>query len=101
MMWVHTVTVETFTGTSGYGADTFAAGVQVTGFLDGARKLVRAATGEQIISESTFYTDPSNAARFTPDSRVTASGVVSRVIKANLNDSGALLLPDHLAVTLT
>lgn len=98
--YVHTITVETLLGTGPYG-DVFAAPVTVTGFLDGVRRLVRNSTGEQVVSESTFYTTPDKSGLFTPDSRVTADGAVSRVIKVNLNDSGPPGLPDHLAVTLT
>lgn len=105
--YVDIAVVETITGTTGYGVDVFAAPVTLdpaTGngcYVDDGRRLVRSTTGEQVISESTLYTDPSNAALFTPNSRVTVDGIVSRVIKANLNDSGPLGLPDHLAVTLT
>lgn len=96
---IHTVTVETLTGAGAYG-DVFAAPVTVTGFMDGTRRLVRDKSGQQVVSESTFFTAISNAALFTTDTKVTVAGVVSRVIKANVNDSGALDLPDHVAVNL-
>ena len=105
--YVHTAIVETFTGTSGYGVDQFAAPVTLDPaagngcFIDDTRRLVRSSDGEQVISETTLYTFPSNADLFTPNSRVTINGAVSRVITKNLNDSGALGLPDHVAVTLT
>ncbi|UFS59475.1 hypothetical protein [Subtercola endophyticus] len=99
--WQHTVTVATLQGNGANGA-VKADPVPVLGFLDGSRKLVRSATGEQVVSESTFYCPPANAALFLPDSLVTCpDGSVSTVIKANLNDSGGLGLPDHLAVALT
>lgn len=111
--WVHTATVETYQGAGAYG-DLFAAPVTITCFADDARRVVRNASGEQVVSESTLYTDASNAALFTTDTRVTIwpDGVnttdsddlapprPSRVIKANANDSGPLGLPDHVAVTL-
>lgn len=99
--YVHTATVEMFLGTSGYGEDLFAAPVTLSGFADDSRKLVRGKDGEQIVSESTFYTYPVNAPAFVADSRVTIRGNVSRVIKTNLNDSEDLDLPDHVAVSLT
>jgi hypothetical protein len=99
--YIHTLTVEMYLGTSGYGEDLFAAPVTIVGFADAARHLVRSATGEQVVSESTFVTYPINAPVFAPDSRVTFNGTVSRVIKTNLGDSGALSLPDHVAVSLT
>jgi len=104
--YVHTVTVEPFLGTSGYGEDLFAPAVTLSPdtdngvFLDDSRHLVRDATGEQVVSESTLYTYPAAAALFNPGARVTANGVVSRVIRSNLNDSGTLDLPDHVAVSL-
>lgn len=99
--YVHTVTVETYLGTNGYGVDAFADPVSVTGFLNDARHLVRTATSEQVISESQFYTHPENGALFTAESRVTADGVVSRVIRTNVNTSGTLELPDHAVISLT
>lgn len=105
--YVHTVTVEPFLGTSGYGEDMFGPASTLSPdtengvFLDDSRKLVRDATGEQVVSESTLYTYPTAAALFNPGARVTSSaGVVSRVIRANVNDSGSLDLPDHVAVSL-
>ena len=105
--YVHTAIVETFLGTSGYGEDLFDPPVTLSPdtnsgcFLDDTRHLVRSSTGEQMVSESTLYTFPTAAALFVPNSRVTVRGNQSRVIKANLNESGDLDLPDHLAVTLT
>lgn len=103
--FVHTITVETFTGTTGYGVDVFDAPVELAPpngcWVDGSRKLVRNSAGEQVVSETTIATFNSNAALFTPDSKVTINGVISRVIKANAGDSGSLNLPtDHLEVNL-
>lgn len=99
--YVHTAIVEMFLGTSGYGVDMFAAPVTVDCFAADSRKLIRDASGEQVVSESTLYTYPTNAPLFVADSRVTVNGNVSRVIRTNLNDSGPLNLPDHVAVSLT
>jgi hypothetical protein len=98
--WVHTVSVEMFLGAGAYG-DIYAAPVNVLGFMDGSRKLVRGANGEQVVSESTFYTYPITGPLFATDSRVTQGTEVSYVIKNNTNDSGALGLPDHAAINLT
>lgn len=102
--FVHTVTVETFLGTSGYGVDQFAAPVTLSPpngcFVDNARHLVRSTTAEEVLSEATLYTFVANAALFAPNSRVTVNGVQTRVIKTNPNTSGSLRLPDHVAVTL-
>lgn len=99
--YVHSVTVETYQGTNGYGEDVFAAPVTVTGFLDDTRHLVRSQTAEQVVSEAQFYTHPENGALFTADSRVTVDGVTSRVIRTNVNTSGSLELPDHAVISLT
>ena len=107
--YVHTATVEKFLGETGYGVDTFAPPVVLSPnnapangvFADDSRRLVRNKDGEQVVSETTLYTYPAAAPYFTPDSKVTIDGKVSRVIKTNLNTSGDLDLPDHLAVTLT
>lgn len=110
--FVHTATVETFQGTSGYGMDVFAAPVTVPCLTDDARKLVRSKTGEEVVSETTLYTSAADGALFTTGSRVTlptsvdtADGDplparISRVIKVNVNDSGPLGLPDHAEVNL-
>jgi len=106
-LYVHTVVVETFTGTSGYGVDQFAAPVTLdpatgTGcFVDPSSELVRTSDTETVVSSTTVYTYPAAAPLFTVNSRVTIDGVVSRVIRANLNTSGTLGLPDHVAVKLT
>ena len=110
--FVHTATVETFQGTNGYGQDVFAAPVTVPCFTDDSRRLVRDKTGAEVVSETTLFTSAADGALFTTNSRVTlptatdtADGDplpprVSRVIKANINDSGPLKLPDHAEVNL-
>lgn len=105
--YVHTAIVETFQGTNGYGEDQYATPVTLDPdagngcFIVDGRHLVRTRDGEQVISETQLYTYPSNAPLFLPGSRVTVNGNVSLVIRANLNTSGNLDLPDHVAVSLT
>jgi hypothetical protein len=96
---IHSVTVETFEASGAFG-DVFADPVTVSGFMDGSRRLVRNATGEEVVSESTFFANVTYGPLFTPDSKVTFGSTVSRVINANTNDSGILDLPDHIAVNL-
>lgn len=98
--FVHTITAEMFTGTNGHGEDTFAAAVTVVGLMDGARKLIRGADGDEVVSEATFFTYPVNAPLFVAESRVTYNGDVSRVVKTSVNDAPGLNLPDHVAVNL-
>ncbi|QDZ15782.1 hypothetical protein [Humibacter ginsenosidimutans] len=105
--YIQTAIVETCQGTNGYGEDIFASAVTLDPaadngcWIDDTRHLVRSTDGEQVMSESTLYTYPANAPLFAPNSRVTVNGDVSRVIKTNLNTSGDLDLPDHVAVSLT
>ena len=99
--FVHTVTVETYLGTNGYGEDVFDTPVSVDGFLLESRRLVRDKTGAQVVSGSTFHAAPADAAQFLPDSKVTVNGNATRVITCALNTSGDLDLPDHMAAALT
>lgn len=103
--FVHTVTVETFLGTNGYGEDVFDVPVILAPpngcWVDNASKLVLNKDGVEVVSETSIGTATANAPLFTPESRVTINGVISRVIKANNGDSGPLNLPtDHLEVNL-
>ena len=97
--YIHTVAVETYEG-SGAAGDVYALPQYVTGFLEGQVKLIRDATGQQVVASSRFFTDTEYAGIFTPDSRVTIDGRVSYVISQNRNDSGALHLPDHAEIYL-
>lgn len=105
--YVHTASVEMWLGTNGLGEDVLAGAVTIVGFADTARHLVRSsnsqrsADGEQIVSESTFVTYPISEPVFVENSRVTINGHESRVIRTSLGDSGALELPDHVAISLT
>lgn len=105
--FVHTVTVETYQGTNGYGKDIFATPVTLsptTGngcMVESVRRLVRDRNGEQVNSETTVYAATDAAALFVPDSRVTIRGVQSRVIRAGVNELDALDLPSHIVVSLT
>lgn len=99
--YVHTATVETFTGAGAFG-DTYASPQTIACYADDTRKLVRDSTGEQVVSETTLYTYPQFGGLFTPETKVTlAGGRTALVVKTNTNDSGALGLPDHVAVSLT
>lgn len=106
--YVHTATVETCTGTNGYGEDIYADQVVLEPpngcFIDDTQHLVSGATGEQVVSNTTLYTFPANASLFTPNTRVTWASsrgtVTGRVIKTNSNEAPGLNLPDHVAVTL-
>ncbi|WP_076260869.1 hypothetical protein [Intrasporangium flavum] len=94
-----TVTVRTKTG-SGANGDIFGASVDRDVFLEDSRKLVRDATGEQVVSETTLYADVADAAVFTPDSKVALPGRTARVLLAKRHVIGDPDV-DHLEVTLT
>lgn len=105
--YVHTITVQTRTGSGSYG-DVFAAPVTLspatdTGvFADDKRKLVRSSTGAEVISETTIYGRTTAAEVLLEGSLVTLpSGRVATVITTALLDSGGMDLPDHTAATLT
>jgi hypothetical protein len=100
LFFVHTVSAETFEGTGAYG-DSYGAPVSVTCFVDDGAHLVRNKTGEEVVSSTTVYAPPSQAAALALESRVTVNGRVAYVIAVNSRDSGGLGLPDHVEVHLT
>jgi hypothetical protein len=98
---VHTVTVETKSGEDPWGNVNTTVSDPITGFLDDTRQLVRSASGDQVVAESTFYTGEEHRDLFKPESLVNLPDRVSTVIRCKTADSGPLDLPDHIAVTLT
>lgn len=95
----HTITVEAYEGSGPYG-DTYAAGVEVTCFVDQKRKLVRAPDGSQVVSSSTVFAPLDTAA--PPRSRVTLpDGQKTLVIgTAQRRAAGITEAPEHLEITL-
>lgn len=98
---VHTVRVETKSGEDPWGNTNTALSEPIPGFLNDSRELVRSATGDQVVSETTFYTGKEHKDLFPPESLVHLPDRVSTVIRCAVADSGPLDLPDHIAVTLT
>ena len=98
--YVHTVSVETKTGTGAYG-DVYAAPVNVACWLEPKRRLVRNRDGQEILSSSFLSCPVTEASRFEPDSKVTHDGHTAYVIGVNTFTSGPLELPDHLEIDLT
>lgn len=94
----HTAVIEPYEGSGGLG-DVYGDPVTVRGFADDKRRLVRDATGEQVVSETTFYCRLDTVA--PPGSRVTVNGRTVHVIQALRRDGGGLPTPDHLEVVLT
>jgi hypothetical protein len=98
---VHTVTVETKSGEDPFGNVNTVTSDPIAGFLDDSRALVRNASGDQAVSESTFYTGKEHQSLFAPESLVHLPDRTATVIRCKLADSGPLGLPDHIAVVLT
>lgn len=98
---IHPVTVETKREEGPWGNTHSPESDPVMGFLDDSRALVRNASGDQVVSESTFYTGKEHKDLFAPESLVHLPDRVSTVIRCKVADSGPLQLPDHIAVTLT
>jgi|GEM_PF-1720246 len=108
VFFIHTATVETFTGTGAYG-DAYAAPVVVKGFLDDGVVLVRTGTSEQQEQKSIFYAPLTFVYQgvqyvswdvFMPDSQVTVNGRACHVSERRSRDGGSLGLPDHIEVDL-
>lgn len=98
--YVHTVTVETKTGTGAYG-DVYAEPVDVDCWLEPKRRLVRNKDGQEVLSSSFLSCPVPEEPKFVPDSKVTHNGHTALVIGVNTLTSGALQLPDHLEIDLT
>lgn len=98
---IHPVTVETYAGEDSWGNTHASVSDPVFGFFNDERKLVRAASGDQVVSESQFITDKEHEALFVPESIVHYRGKTSTVIGCSFHDSGDMELPDHIEVTLT
>jgi len=99
--YVHTISVQTLTGTGGMG-DTYADPVDRACFVDDKRRLVRSSSGEEVTSETTIFGPPALSEVVVAESLVTLpSGRVATVITTSNLDSGAMDLPDHFEANLT
>lgn len=100
----HTLTVEPFLGQAGSGEALYGATFTLEGFCDAKVRKVRVPmtpsnTGDEVISEATFYTDPGPT--IPTDSRVTLpSGRQSRVLAVLDRDGGSLPVPSHLEIVI-
>jgi len=99
-MFVHTITVEKYLGEGGNGTS-YAEPLDVPCFIDGGVKVVRTATGEQVVANAPVYAPLEHAATLVAESRVTIRGATARVLAATVYESGDLDLPDHVQITLT
>jgi hypothetical protein len=74
-----TVTVETLKGHGGRGA-IFETSEEVRVRVDYKRRVIRNPAGVDVISDATLEADPSDAAKFTPESKVTIDGRAMKVL---------------------
>jgi hypothetical protein len=98
--WVHVATVETYQGVTGSGVALYAVASDVPCYIERQASLVRASDGEQVVSSTQVYVDPSLSALFTDKTRVTIDGVTSTVIAVSAFTSSGLDLPDHTVAAL-
>lgn len=95
----HTATVTPYLGISGTGEDLYGAPIVISGFCEDKVRQVRDHEGAEVVSSSTFYTDPGPSV--PPRSEITLpSGRVSRVIIAADFDGGDLPVPSHLEISV-
>ena len=78
-MFRDTVSVETYSGESAYGA-IYADPADVLSKVSMQRQLVRNSDGAEVVSEMTLYTLPADEDKFPPESRVTYATRVSTVL---------------------
>jgi hypothetical protein len=92
----HTVTVEPWEGSGGYG-DIWGAPFTMACFVEDKRRLVRADDGSEVVSEATVY---ANRGPSIPNrSRITLpSGRTPLVITVSDFDGGTLPVPSHLEI---
>ena len=77
-----TVHVETYGGPGAYGP-LFASSVSVRCNVDNTVRLVRSASGEEVVSQATLLVHPADASLFTPESRVAVDARKSLVISSS------------------
>lgn len=101
--WVHTTDVQRFAGSGSEGDTWDAVAEGVPCFISDKRRLVRAGTGEQVVSETTVLY-PKTTADIPVDSLITLpalfGGRTSTVLAVSRHDGGGLPTPDHLEVAI-
>lgn len=94
---IHTASVEV-RRPGGMYDDTFDPPITVVGLAQTDRKLVRSATGEEVVSSGTFWCDPD--IDITEGSRITVLGRTSFALAVGVNQGPGHRI-DHLEVTLS
>lgn len=100
-LWLmpHTVTVETYLGDNAMG-DSYRPARAVRCSIDDRRQLVRAASGDEVVSETSLRTSLAEESRFTLESRVVVNGRRTYVLSTSRQELGDMSEADHLEVTL-
>ncbi|SOD72723.1 hypothetical protein SAMN05892883_2073 [Jatrophihabitans sp. GAS493] len=91
--------VQTKTGDGARGPN-YADPMAISFVVEDGRRMVRSANGDNVISETTLYTEPANAAACVAGSLVAVNGRVATVIIAKRHLVGDDDV-DHLEVALT
>lgn len=92
--------VETYLGRTGSGVESWAAPAPKAGAVNDQRRLILSATGEQIVSESTWYTDIADVDLYPLKSKVTVNGRAAVVLQVKRREEGPAKA-HHLEVSLT
>lgn len=96
--WIHTVQVRPLVDEGAEG-DSLGPAVAVSGFVDDSTKLVRGATGDEVVAAATVFL-PAGAPDVPLGSEVTLPASlgsrVLTVVSVARHDSGPLGLPDHV-----
>jgi len=93
----HTITVEPYVGSGAYGS-TYGAPVEVECRVEDVVRLVRAASGDEVVSSTTVVCDVGTV--IPAESRVTVKGRVTTVLAVSDPSTGGRSELDHLEIAL-
>ena len=100
--WVHPVTIKPYGGRTPAG-ESWGDPFDVVGFVDDQRKLVRDATGAQVVAETTLAL-PADTPAVPLGSEVTLpekfGPAVRTVLASSVGDGGGMPTPDHVELAL-
>lgn len=93
-----TITIEAYEGTGPFG-DIYRTAAVVRAIVDDTRRLIRAADGSEVVSETTVLVPLATDA--PQGSRVTIADRTATVLRASRVDGQQLPVPSHLELALT
>ncbi|MER7363575.1 hypothetical protein [Nonomuraea wenchangensis] len=91
----HSVVIEPFEGEGPFGPE-YGDATTVACFVDDKRRMVIGPTGDQVVSETTFYAPLDTVCPV--QSRITVNGRQTFALAASRRDGGGLPVPNHLEV---